>query len=111
MGDIVTVAHPELVGVSRAHPVAAGVEDATSENGRRALESNLPVDGVGGELGLHGLEQSPIEDRLLLPAMDLAAIDHLADVKPVLEEIGERTHSEADTPDDPSVRAAPHFGP
>src|SRR6266481_12435 len=111
MGDVVTVAHPELIGVGRAHPVAAVVEDAASENGGRALESNLPVDLVGGELGLHGLEQSPVEDRLLRPAMHLAAIDHLADVEPVLEEIGERAHPEADAPDDPSVRAAPCFGP
>src|SRR5229473_2834366 len=111
MGDVVTVAHPELIGVGRAHPVAAVVEDAASENGGRALESNLPVDGVGGKLGLHGLEQIPIEGRLLLAAMDLAAIDHLADVEPVLQEIGERAHPEADAPDGPSVGAAPCFGP
>src|SRR5260370_18161026 len=43
--------------------------------------------------------------------MDLATIDHLADVEPVLEEIGERAHPKADAPDDPSVGAAPHFGP
>jgi hypothetical protein len=47
----------------------------------------------------------------MLPAMDLAAIDHLADIEPVLEQIGERAHSEADAPDDPSVCAAPRLGP
>ncbi len=57
MGDIVAVAHPELVGVGRAHPAAAVIEDAAGKDGRRALQSDLPVDGVGGEFFLHGLEQ------------------------------------------------------
>jgi len=33
----------------------------------------------------------PVKDRLVLPAMDLATVDDLPDVDPVLEEIGERT--------------------
>src|SRR5207244_3773184 len=111
MGDIVAVAHPELIGVGRAHPAAAVIEDAAGKDGRRALQPDLPVDGVGGEFLLHGLEQGAIEDRMVLPAMRLAAIDHLADVEPVLEQIAEGADPEADAPDDPSVRAAPRLGP
>src|SRR5712692_918820 len=111
MGDIVAVANSELVGVGRAHPAAAVVEDAAGQDGGRALQPDLPVDGVGGEFFLHGLEQGAIEDRLMLPAMDLAAIDHLADVEPVLEQIGEGAHSEPDASDDPAVRTAPRLGP
>src|SRR6266516_1912411 len=33
MGDVVAVAHPELVGVGRAHPAAAVVENAAGEDG------------------------------------------------------------------------------
>src|SRR6266852_7111979 len=111
MGDIVAVAHPELVGVRRAHAVAAVIEDAAGKDGRRALQPDLPVDGVGGEFFLHHLEQGAIEDRRMLPAMHLAAVDHLADVEPVLEQIGEGAHPEADASDDPAVRTAPRLGP
>src|ERR1035437_1122384 len=97
---IISVTHTELVGVRRAHAVAPVVEDATGENGRRALEPDLPRDGIGGKLGLHRLEQLTFEDRLMLSVMDSASIDYLADVEPVLEQMGERSHAETD--------AAPH---
>ena len=64
--DIIAVAHAELVRMRRAHAVAAVVEDAAGQNGGRAPEPDLPGDGVGGELGLHGLEQVAVEDRLML---------------------------------------------
>ena len=55
----------------RAHPVAAIVEETAGQNGRSAPEPDLPGDGVGGALGLHGLEQIAAEDRLMLAAMHL----------------------------------------
>jgi Tripartite tricarboxylate transporter family receptor len=82
VGDIVPVTHPLLVRVRRAHAVAAVIEDAARQNGGRALEPNLPFDGVGGELGLHGFEQVTVEDRLVFPAMQLAPIGDLADIEP-----------------------------
>jgi hypothetical protein len=108
---IVPVAHPELVGVRRAHAVAAVVEDTTGEDGGRALEPNPPVDGVGGELGLHGLEQVTVEDRLVLPAMQLAPVSDFANVEPVLQQIGEGAHAEADAPHQSAVGTATLFGP
>ena len=69
MRHIIPVAHTELVGVRRAHAVAAVVKDATGQNGGRALEPDLSRDSVGGELGLHGLEQIAVEDRRMLPAV------------------------------------------
>jgi hypothetical protein len=53
---IIPVAHAVLVRMRRAHPVAAVVEEATSQNGGRAPEPNPPGDGVGGALGLHSLK-------------------------------------------------------
>ena len=60
-------------------------------------EPDLPGDGVGGALGLHGLEQIAAEYRLMLAAMHLTPIGDLAEVEPVLEQMGERSHAEADT--------------
>jgi hypothetical protein len=56
------MANTELVGVRRAHAVAAVIEDATSQNGWRTFEPDLPRDGIGDELGLHGLEKLQVED-------------------------------------------------
>src|SRR5450759_3710384 len=94
---IVPVAHAELVRVCRTHTVAAVVEDATGQNGGRALDLHLPRDGVCGELGLHGLEQVTVEDWIVLPTIHLAPVDDLAKVEPVLEQVGERSHAETDT--------------
>jgi hypothetical protein len=40
-------------------------------------------------------EQAPREDRLVLPPVHLFPIGNLADVQPVLEEMGERSHAKA----------------
>ena len=48
------------------------------------------------EPGLHGLEQLAVEDRLMLAAMHLTPVADLTDVEPVLEQMGERSHAEAD---------------
>ena len=56
MRHIIPVAQAALVRMRRAHPVAAVVEEATSQKGRRASEPNMPGDGVGDALGLHSLK-------------------------------------------------------
>ena len=71
-------------------------ETIDGQKGGSASELDLPVNGVGGALRLHGLEQVPAEDRFVLAAMHLAPIGDLSDVEPVFEEIGERSHAEAD---------------
>jgi hypothetical protein len=97
MRYVVPVTHAKLVGVRWAHTIAAVIEDATSQNGWRTLESDLPPDGIGDELGLHRLEQLSLENRLMLATMSRASIDHLADVEPVLEQMSEGTYAEPDT--------------
>ena len=56
MRHIIPVAHAALLRMRRAHPVAAVVEEAAGQNGRRAAEPNMPGDGVGHALGLHSLK-------------------------------------------------------
>jgi hypothetical protein len=63
---------------------------------RRALQADLPPNGVGTQLCLNGLEQVAFKDRLVLPAIQLAVIDDLAEVESVLEQIGEGSHAETD---------------
>jgi hypothetical protein len=85
MRYIVPVAHATLVGVRGAHAVASIIEDATGQNGRRASELGPTTHCVFSELGLHGLEQLPLKDRLMSTGMDRAAIGDLANVKAVLD--------------------------
>src|SRR3984893_3306943 len=85
MRHIIPVADAALVRMRRAHPVAAVVEETAGQNGGRAPETDQPDDGVGGALGLHGLEHVAAEDRLMVAAMHLTPIRDLADVEPGLE--------------------------
>ena len=103
MRHIIPVTHTELVRVRRAHAVAAVVEEATGQKGGSAPELDLPGDGVGGALGLHGLEQIAGEDRLMLAAMHLTPIGDLAEVEPVLEEMGKGTHAMKRVPSAPAA--------
>jgi hypothetical protein len=86
--------------MGRTHPVAAVIVDATGQNAGRTPEPNLASYRIGGELGLHCLEQVAVKDWLMLPGVSLAPIHDLADVESVLEEMPERADAEAD--------AAPH---
>ena len=96
MRNIVPVTHAAFVRMRRAHPVATVVEEAAGERSGRTPEPELPGNDIGGAPGLHGFEQIAGEDRLMLAAMHLASIDDLADVEPVLEQMGKRSHAEAD---------------
>jgi hypothetical protein len=71
MRHIIPVADAALARMRRAHPAAAVVEETAGQNGGRAPETDQPDDGVGGALGLHGLEQIAAEDRRMLAAMHL----------------------------------------
>src|ERR1700738_1530080 len=90
---------------------AAVVEEAAGQNGGSAPEPELPGDGVGGALGLHGLEHVAAEDRLMFAAMHLTPIGDLADVEPVLEQMGKGTHAEADTAAPAALATAIDLGP
>jgi hypothetical protein len=77
--------------------IAAIVDEASGQEGGRASEPDLPGNGVGGEFFLHGLEHVAAEDRLVLAAMHLTPKGDLADVEPVLEEMGKRSHAKANS--------------
>ena len=85
LGDVIAVADATLVGVRWTHAVAPIVKEAAAQDGGRAPEPAAPRHCLGCELGLHRLEQREIENRLVHTAVNLAPVDHLADIEAVLE--------------------------
>src|ERR1700730_3488098 len=111
MRHIVPVTHAAFVRMRWAHPVAAVIEEAAGERSGRAPEPELPGDRIGGAPGLNGFEQIAGEDRLMLAAMHLASIDDLADVEPVLEQMGQRSDAKADAAAPAAIATAIDLGP
>src|SRR2546426_4535950 len=64
---------------------------------------------LGRELSFYRLEQRGIENGLVLTVVNLATVDHLADIEAVLEQIRERPHAEAAPADGPAGRAPPRL--
>jgi hypothetical protein len=109
LGDVIAVAGAALVGVGWAHAVAAIVKKAPAQDGGRAPQPAAPRARLGRKLGLHRLEQGTIYNRRLFAAVDLATVDHLADIEAVLEKMGERPHAKAPPADGPAVRQPPRL--
>jgi hypothetical protein len=106
MRHIIPVTHAAFVRMRRAHAVAAVIKKAASHKGGRAPELHVAGNGIGGAFRLHGFEQLTGEDRLMLAAMHLASIDDLADVEPVLEQMCQRSHAEANATAPAAIAAA-----
>src|SRR5262249_60054631 len=64
--------------------------------GGRASPAGVPVKGVGGEFLRRGFEQGAAGDRFMLATIPLAPVSALANVEPVLEQMGERPYPEPD---------------
>src|SRR5436190_23250201 len=96
--------------MARAHAVAAIVEDAARQDGGGAPEPGPARHGIGSELGLHDLEQASVYDGFVLAIVGFAAIDHLADIEPVVEKIGEGADAEANASPHPASDAARLLG-
>src|SRR6516164_2608539 len=71
---------------------------------QRRGRSAAPRHRLGGKLALHRLKQRGIENRLMLPVVDLTAIDHLADIEAVLKKIRERANTKTAAADRAPVR-------
>src|SRR6516225_5816375 len=103
LGDVIAVAGAALVGVSWAHAVAAIVKQAPAQQRGRAPQPAAPRAPPGRKLGLHRREYGTIHNRRLFAAMDLATVDHLADIEAVLEQIRERPYAKAPPADGAAV--------
>jgi hypothetical protein len=108
--DVVKIAHPVLVGVGRGHAVALHVKQAPGQERRRAPDAAAPLGRLRGELRLHISEQGGIQDRLVIAPERLAAIDHLTDVEPVAEQMGEAADPEGAPANDAAIGELSLFG-
>src|SRR5262245_2192140 len=109
LGDVIAVAGAALVGVGWAHAVAAIIKQAPAQERGRAPQPAAPRARLGRKLGLHRHEQDTIHNRRLFAAMDLAPVDHLADIEAALEQMGERPHAKAPPADGAAVRQPPRL--
>src|SRR5262249_12423234 len=98
-----------LVGVRWTHAIAAIIEKAPAQERGRAAQAAATRARLGRELGLHRLEQRGIENGLMLTAVKLAPVDHLADIEAVLEQMRERPHPKAAPADRSAGRAPPRL--
>jgi hypothetical protein len=73
--------------VHRGHPIAVVIEDAAGKESGRRLQPKLPLDCIPIEFGLYGFKKLSIQDRLVLSSVDPAAINHLADIETILEQV------------------------
>src|SRR6516164_1819319 len=107
LGDVIAVAGATLVGVGWAHAVAAMVKQTPAQERGRAPQPAAPLHRLGRELSFYRLEQRGIENGLVLTVVNLAPVDHLADIEAVLEQMGERPHAKAPPADGPAIRPPP----
>ena len=69
--------------------MAVFIEQTPGQERGRAANPASPLDGLAGELGLHGFEHGGIEDRRVITAIGLAMVDDLSKVEAILQEMGE----------------------
>ena len=93
--------------MARTHAVAAVVKQTAGQERGCPSQPAPPLHRLGVQLLLDGVEQGTIEDRRVTAAMDLAPIGDLADVEPVLEQVGERPHPEAASADGAIISRSP----
>jgi hypothetical protein len=96
--------------VARGHAVTPIVEDPPEQHGLRVR----PLSGKSGALlaqsALHRLEQLTDKDGLVFTGIDLAAVNDLANVAPVVQEIGEGASGERDAANGAPIGACAHLG-
>ena len=74
------------------------VKQAPAQDRGRAPQPAAPRHRPGRKLGLHRRKQRGIDNGLVLTAVNLAPVDHLADIEAVLEQISERPDAKAPPP-------------
>ena len=70
----------------------------------------LPSGCAGGQFQLDRLEESWIDDGLMLAAMDLAAIDYFADVETVAQKVSKGANAKANPATTLTIAADLAFG-
>src|SRR5207247_2768987 len=109
LGDVIAVTGAVLVGVRWTHAIAAIIEQAPDQERGRAAQAMTPRHRLGRKLGLHRFKHRGIENGLVLAAVNLATVDHLADIETVLEQMGERSYPKPSPANGPAGREPPRL--
>ena len=84
--DVVPITGAPLVGMGRAHPATAGIEQKSRQQaGLLACPSSGSVDTVIGQDSLDFVPKRFVDDRLMLARIALALVDDLTTIDPVLQ--------------------------
>src|SRR2546428_12132405 len=86
-------------------------EQAPTQVGGKPPQRATPGARLGRELSSYRLEQRGIENGLVLTVVNLATVDHLADIEAVLEQVGERAHAKGAPGDGAADRYPPRAVP
>src|SRR6266702_7590638 len=96
--------------MARAHAVAMIIIDAADQQSLGFGVCGLIIAALVVELGLHRLKEISIEDGGLLPSKHPTPIDHLSEVEPVAQKMGERAAGKRDSPNRAARLERPDLG-
>src|SRR5689334_14668966 len=82
--------------VARGHPIAAVIVEKAGQHRTACGSCGAALHAVGLQTGLNGFESLEVEESRVLGRVPGAVMTDLAQVSPVLQEIGERTMIEVD---------------
>ena len=97
--DIIPVLHAVLAGVARRHAMATVIKDAARQQGFGFHPGGIMIVHLLRQFGLDSIEQGPVDNGRLLAGQDLALEDDLSNVKPVAQEMRDRTAGERNAAD------------
>ena len=92
-GQIVSVLAAAFADMARAHAVAAVIEDAAGQQSLGVHPCGPMIGRLLTQLGLHGVEQVPIENAGLFAIEDLTLEWHLTDIEAIAQEVAIRVRS------------------
>src|ERR1700732_3740070 len=98
--------------MARRHPIGVAIKKhADEEAGWASFSAIVALGGVAGELGLDGIPERLIDDRLVFAKMGLFVVNDLAAINAVLEHQVERATGEWLPARDAARGACPQFAP
>jgi hypothetical protein len=92
--DVEAVTDAVLARKARAHCIVLVIEQLASERSAAFRMLDPSSDSVGLQQSLHLFEGLAIKDRLMFSLEPFSAVMHLAEIDPVLQEVGEGTVGE-----------------
>src|SRR5438132_724301 len=106
--DIVAISNLALFSSRRRHPVSAVIKNVPGQERTRIDPKVVSCPGLR-QLFLDRIEESLIEDWLMFTRVMLFLMNDLADIDPVLEQVGERPLGERNAAADATIAPSSCF--